>query len=406
MPRRIKIWVVTALYPTKAEPYRGAAIWSTVQELSSYGDLEAYCPLARYPAWLAPRNFPYLPHQAETEGYGIASQTIEYFAIPGVTRSLNGQVLYRKLRKAVPANAPDVILSFYIYPEAYAAVLLGEELGIPVVVSSRGSDLRKIDASPFVRKMTGSALQKAAAVLCVSSDLAEIARRLGAPAQNVHVIRNGVDGGVFFATDQQTARAALPMEINGRLVLFVGRLSALKGVPHLLQAMALMKDRRSETWQLALVGEGSLEPALRQQTRDLGIQENVKFVGPQSARQIAAWMNASDFLCLPSESEGCPNVVVEALSCGTPVVANAVGGIPELVNDLSAVLMPNNSPEAIAGALEKAHKRSWDRGQIARENLRTWQHVGRETYQVCESVVRTWAPALAQVAEASYGTRG
>ena len=402
----MKIWVVTALFPTKGEPYRGAAIWSTLRELSSHADVAGFCPLARYPGWLGPKNFRHLAEPAETERYGIPSRTVEYFAIPWATRSLNGESIYRRLRKHVPEDPPDLILGFYIYPEAYAAVRLAEELGVPAVIGSRGSDLRKIEANPLIQKMTRSAVQRAAGVLCVSSDLADIARGLGASPEKVHTIRNGVDGGIFSPRTQADARAALELQVRGRLVLFVGRLSTLKGVPQLLDALALLNRRGSENWQLALVGEGTIEAALREQTRVLGIQDRVTFVGELAAPKIATWMNASDFLCLPSESEGCPNVVVEALSCGTPVVANAVGGIPELVTERSAVLMRGNAPQAIADALEKASRQSWNREQIARENSRSWKQVGSETYQVCERAVRNRASAPVQLVESSYGSRG
>jgi glycosyltransferase involved in cell wall biosynthesis len=402
----MKIWVVTALFPTEGEPYRGAAIWSTLRELAFYADIEGYCALTRYLSWLRPRNFRYLPQQAETKFYGIASRTIEYFAIPWVTRAVNGRNLYGRLRQCVPSEPPDLILGFYIYPEAYAAVRLGEALGVPVVIGSRGSDLRRIESNPFIQKMTRSALTKAAAVLCVSDDLAEVARRLGARPENVHTIRNGVDGDVFRPSGQEAARAALQLQLDGRLVLFVGWLAALKGVPQLLDAIALLNRGGAENWQLVLIGEGSLESDLRRQTRELGIQGRVIFTGPQNSRQIATWMNASDFLCLPSDSEGCPNVVVEALSCGTPVVANAVGGIPELVNERSAVLMPNNTAPAIARALEEARLKSWDRKEIARANSRSWQQVARETYRICEEVVGKWSPMPVQMAESGYGTRG
>ena len=401
----MKIWVITALFPTKAEPYRGAAIWSTLRELRAYADVEAFCPLARYPRWLRPKNFRYHDQRAEPERYGITAQTVEYPAIPWLSRSTNGGTIYRRLRRTVPETAPDVILGFYIYPEAYAAVRLGESLGVPVVVSSRGSDLRLIEANPFIQRMTRAAVRKAAGVWCVSSDLAEIAARLGAAPDRVHTIRNGVDGEVFAPRPLQEARAALQVDGQRRLVLFVGWLSALKGVPQLLEAMAQL-NRKGDDWDLALIGEGSIEAALRARARELGIEQRVRFVGAQNAQQIATWMNASDYLCLPSDSEGCPNVVVEALSCGTPVVANTVGGIPELMNERSGVLMPNNTAVAIAEALEKAASITWNREQIAQENSRSWKQVARETLQVCEQVMRSRAAAPVQLLESSYGTRG
>ena len=102
---------------------------------------------------------------------------------------------------------------------------------------------------------------------------------------------------------------------------------------------------------------------------------------------MARWLAASDLLCLPSHSEGCPNVVLEALYSGRPVVATDVGGTPELVDDTCGILVPKGDVPALADALARALARSWDADVISRTHGRTWDDVARETFEVCRSVL-------------------
>jgi len=399
MGERLKITVITSLFPTAAEPYRGAAIWSTLRELKAYAELDVYCTLLKYPVGLRPKDFRYHAEPADTRQYSLSSQTVEFFAIPLLSRMFNGYSIYRSVRGSMGGRKPDLILGYYIYPEGYATLRLGEELGIPVVVSARGSDLRKVDGSPAVRRMTAETLRRSAAVLCVSTDLANIARSFGAPAERVHTVRNGIDSSVFRFMDQSEARRALGIPAGERLVVFIGWLSALKGTPQLIEAIQML-NRSHGPHRLALIGEGRLEANLRTQVASLGIEDRVQFLGARGAPQIAEWLNAADLLCLPSESEGCPNAIVEALSCGTPVVATSVGGIPELVDERCGVLLPSNRAEEIAEGLQKAFRMSWNRAAIAASHSRSWSKVAEETYRVCEAMrLNPRVPSL----ESAYG---
>jgi teichuronic acid biosynthesis glycosyltransferase TuaC len=384
---RPKIAVVTPLYPTASEPYRAAAIWNTLRELSAHADLCAYCVQARYPGILRPRSFRHHPEPADGRAYGIDARTIPYFAVPGLTRTLNGATIYRALRRHVLAGSPDLILSYWIYPDGYAAVQLGRSMDIPVLVGSRGSDLRRMGRNPTLRRKIRYTLQHASAVLCVSGDLTRIARDLGAPPAATHTITNGVDSSVFEYRPRAEARLRLGLSPDTRLVLFVGWLSALKGVPQLVEAIALLNSSGSPEWKAILIGEGHLETALRQQAERLGIAGKILFLGGSKPAVIAEWQNACDLFCLPSESEGCPNVVLEALSCGRAVVATSVGGIPELVGPDCGVLIPDNRPRTIADALQRASAIDWNREQIAHSNQRSWSRVAAQTFQVCESAM-------------------
>jgi len=123
-----------------------------------------------------------------------------------------------------------------------------------------------------------------------------------------------------------------------------------------------------------------------------GLSDRVHLAGPAGPDAVALWMNAADVFCLPSFSEGCPNVVLEATAAGCPVVANNVGGVPEIVSPENGVLVDDHEPETLARALRAALDRSWDRETISRHSTRTWNDVGDETYALCAEVMERRRP--------------
>jgi len=389
----MKISIITPVFPTPAEAYRGAPIWNTLRELSGLADLYVYCTRPRYPFGLGqpasyrPRALRYSPEAIDTTTYNIPAHAIDYLAIPWLTRPFNGSTILRSLRRPIMRDRPDLILSYFVYPEGYAAVRLAKALGIPAVVGSRGSDLNKIRWNALVRRKVQFTLERASAILTVSKDLARVAQRLHARPEAIHTICNGVDARIFRLRDQLQARAELGLSPDHHLVVFVGWLSTSKGVAHLLEAISILNTARSQRWQVAFIGEGYLEAPLRRKARQLGMSGSSLFLGPLPSAQIATWMNACDICCLPSVSEGCPNVILEALSCGRPVVATSVGGVPELVDDSSGVLIPDNRPPTIADALQRAGNLHWDRQAIARRHQRSWAQVAKETYQICQDAL-------------------
>jgi glycosyltransferase involved in cell wall biosynthesis len=332
----------------------------------------------------------YSSPSGQLRNFSFDSQAIRYPAIPWLTRTLNGRLIYRRLRALVEADTPDLLLTYWVYPDGYATMLLGRELGIPVIVGSRGSDLRLLPGNGGMRQKVRVTLTNASAVLCVSSDLGSIAERLGASSEKVHVIRNGVDASVFRYCDQGEARGRLEFPIGKPLALYAGRLVSLKGLDKLVEAAAILTRSTGTDWILALAGVGFLEPALRRQAHDLGIARQLLFLGAIESARVAEWMNAADLLCLPSESEGCPNVVLESLSCGRPVVSTPVGGVPEILGKDCGVLTAADDPRTLAEALDTAYRTPWDRQAIARRRQRGWDQVARETYQVCEDVRTTY----------------
>jgi teichuronic acid biosynthesis glycosyltransferase TuaC len=384
MPSRMKILAVTPIFPTAEEPYRGAAIWRTLAGLREFADVRGACVQYRYPPGMRPQNYRYHKSPAVTEqSYGIVSSTVGFPAIPVVTRTINARSIYRRLRRLVAEDQPDILLSYWLQAESYATLLLGEEFGIPVVAGARGTDLKQVETNRTLRQQTARVLSEAKAILCVSGDLAGIARDRGAPAERVHTIPNGIDTETFHAIPKREARESLNLHDGSKIILFVGWISKLKGAPELLEAIAKLP----EDCTLVMIGEGDLASQLREQSVTLGIASKVRFLGPKPSSEVALWMNAADVLCLPSVTEGCPNVVLEALGCGCPVVATAVGGTPELLDNDSGILIPDNDPLKLAAALTQATSRTWDRQLIAKKHERPWRQVALDTFEVCQAAV-------------------
>ena len=384
---RPRIALVTAFWPLPDAPHAGKPIYDTALRLQNHAEVEAFCPVARYPGarWLQPARHVYHRAHPRHSPSGVRTQYLEYGTLPWVGRQFNGLLTQSVLEPPLRAWRPDLILAYWLYPTAWAAVRVGKRLGIPVVVGSRGSDLHRVP-DLLCRRMTAAALHDADAVVTVTEELRGMAIGLGANPMRTHSIPNGCDAAMYKPMDRLEARRAFGLSEQATLLLQVGHLLESKGVLDLWDAFAALAVRNAGL-QLALVGEGPAGEAVRARAASAGLAERLIMLGPRPASEIALWLNAADVVCLASHAEGCPNVVLEALSCGRPVVAANVGGITELVNERCGLLAPARNPRAFAEAIQIALASVWNPAAIASEFSRTWDDVARETFAVCESTL-------------------
>ena len=334
---------------------------------------------------MQPRNFDHRPVELEYTLPEVSVKYVEFPAIPFVTRALNGTVCARCLLPHIFRLAPDVILNFWLYPQGYAAVQIGKRLGIPTIVGTIGSDLNAL-VDFATRHMTRLTLQRADAVLAKSRQLRDRAIQLGGEPAKVHAILNGCDTRIFRPLDRLEARKELNICASGQLIVYVGRLELTKGLLELVEAFAILRNRNTCV-QLAFVGDGPSQAMLIKRARSLGVIEQIRFVPPQTSSNVSLWLAACNLLALPSYAEGCPNVVLEATNCGRPVVATNVGGIPELVDEHCAILIPPREIGELAKALENALNRHWEEAMIAGKFQRSWGDMAREVSELCLSVV-------------------
>jgi teichuronic acid biosynthesis glycosyltransferase TuaC len=378
---RLKVTVVTPIFPIPSQPYRGHSEYEIVLALSRRADVNVVCPFPRYPKWFQPTY----DHRHPDLSYsppGVNTQYFEYPALPGITRCVNGLVCARYLEPYFREFKPDVACNFWLYPEGYATVEAARKLGIPAVVGSIGSDLNRF-ADPASRWLTRLAMRRATFVVTKSEHLRQRAIEMGISATKVRTIRNGCNPSVFHLQDRSDARAQLAIDDTAELVLFVGRLDTAKGIEELLAAFVSLANRRPNL-RLAFVGDGPGGVHLRSKAKHLVLEGRVTFSGACSSQGVAQWLAAANVLALPSYNEGYPNVVIEALSCGRPVIATNVGGILELVNEESGILIAPRDSRALADAMERAMDRRWDEHSISEQFRRGWDEAADELLRICE----------------------
>jgi glycosyltransferase involved in cell wall biosynthesis len=199
----------------------------------------------------------------------------------------------------------------------------------------------------MARRWIRWAAQRAAGVVAVSEALRDRLIELGVPGSRIEVLRNGVDLDLFAPRDRQAAREALGLNPGGPILTSVGWLVPRKGHDLAIRATALLPEAT-----LLIVGEGEEDVALRRLAQALGLAGRVRFLGSIPQKRLAGVYNAADVLVLASIREGLPNVVLEALACGTPVVATAVWGTPEIVAaPVAGRLVTDRTPETLARAI-------------------------------------------------------
>ncbi len=375
----MRVAVVTQYFPTSAQPWAGHSAYQTLQRLAQHCDLQVFYPEARYPALLRPKTgAPAIDRGWQPEG--VAAQYIPYPVLPVVSRSLNGWTMYRRLLPHVRAWRPDVVLNYVVYPDGYAAMRIGEALGVPVVLTAIGSDLNRIP-DRIVGAFTRAALRRANVTLAVSADLARTARAMG--AKDSRAILNGCDTAIFHPQDRQAARIALGIAGDAEVVLYAGRLDIRKGLRELIDAVAALRTRRPAL-HCYLLGEGPDKPLLQAAVAQHQLEHAVTFLPAAPTATVARWMAAADLFTLPSYMEGCPNVVLEALASGRPVVTTNVGGIPELMDAQSGRLVPPIDAPALANALDETLSRRWSADEIASRHHRSWEDVSRDVLGVLD----------------------
>jgi glycosyltransferase involved in cell wall biosynthesis len=311
---------------------------------------------------------------------GVHVQYVKYPGLPVITRPFNSVSCRAAIKAQIKSLNPDLILAYWAQPEGLAAIAIGRELDVPVIVGALGSDI--LLGRGIGKYLAKRAVTRADRVLTVSEGMRRAAIRLGASADRVVMIPNGCDSSVFYPRDHGACRRKLSVHTHARLVLFVGRLTPMKGLPELVAAFAHVR-REFPDAELVCIGDGPIERFLTSPAQ----ADYIRALGPKTSDEIADWLGACDLLCLPSHSEGCPNVVMEALNSGRPVIGTQVGGIPAMVDDESGILVPPCDVPKLASAIREGLDRKWDENAIAARMRRSWDDVADETYSVCLEVL-------------------
>jgi len=381
----LRIAVVTRYFPSSGEPTQGRSLYETLRIVARSAEVQVFYPNADYPGFLKPSSRSYDKLDRSFSPPEVSVSYFDYPAIPVLSRPFNGWIATRRLLPHVRAFAPDLIFGCFVYPEGYAALKIAKALGVPVVVMSIGSDLNRV-GDPLSARHTRFVLQNADEIMTVSDDLRRKATEMGAIASRACTIHNGCDLGVFHPRDRHEARKRLEIDPTIEAVLYVGRLDRKKGLSELVEAATLLRSSRPAL-HIYMVGTGPDRSLIENAVHTLNADEIVHLIPGCRFEEVAVWMAAADLVTLPSYMEGCPNVILEALACGRPVVATRVGGIPEILNETCGRLVPPRDPRSLAEAIAAVLDTSWRPSAIAANSSRSWEAAAAEFLRVFETLV-------------------
>ena len=400
---KAKILWISSIFPTPFAPYGGAFVVQSARALQRQGvDVRVVCPVGLTP----PSRFLLRIPPAAREAFNwirerwLVPDQILLDAIPvhylkwawppkAIFWGFEGTVLYqetrRRLDRILSAFRPDVIVAVWLNPDGVAACGLSQRYGIPSIVIAEGSDVNRLPHRYSGWERVCRELNtKASALVFVSRALQNAAAQIGLRGRRSYIIHNGVDADLFRPGPNGTGSST-------KVILSVGRLSSEKGHQVLLEAFARLRFRFGEDIRLVLVGDGLLRDNLIEQSQRLGIRPSVEFVGAVHQPELVRYYQECNVMCLPSFMEGLPCVVAEAMACGKPVVASAVGGVPEIIDDgQTGLLVPSGDVDALSKALLRALEREWDSQAIRQRVLDhfTWDCFGEALMTVIETVVK------------------
>ena len=329
----MQILTFTTLYPSEVRPQHGIFIETRLRKLVESGTIGARvmapCPWFPFASPKFGRYGVFARQPREEIRHGLHVDRPRYPQLPKIGMSLAPfalfaavlPVLRRQLRRGWDF---DLIDAHYFYPDGVAGVLLGRALGRPVVVTARGSDLNVIAQYAVPQRWIRWAARHADGLVAVSSGLQRRLAALGIAPARVRVLRNGVDLAFFRPGDRDAARRSL--RFTRSTLLAVGNLVGLKR--HRLMVEALVGLPEAD---LVIVGEGPERAAIEALARERRIADRVRLLGHMPQDRLPEVYSAADLLVLVSTSEGWPNVLLESMACGTPVLVSDVDGIADIV---------------------------------------------------------------------------
>jgi phosphatidyl-myo-inositol dimannoside synthase len=372
----VRILAVTLGYPKEPGDSTAPFVDAIVRGLARRGhDVDVvlpHHPAFRYPDGERIRFFPYryAPFaRLSPWGFGqtfdakarISAQVLPL--LPAIALSLR-----RAIKRRLAAEDYDVVHAHWLLPNGWAAASVARRAEVPVVVTLHGSDIAMAERHLPLRHMARRTFGRVAAVTATSDDLRRRALELGADPQAATVTYIGVDAERFAPRPaERETRHLLGAEEGDLLVVAVGRLARVKGFEYLIEAASGLPRVA-----LAIVGEGELRPELERLAHSSSAR--VVLAGGMPHDRIPRALAAADVVVVPSvvDSRGrvdsTTSTVPEALASGRPLVATAVGGIPELVRDgENGLLVPQKDPAALAASIERLRGDPDLRERLARQ---------------------------------------
>lgn len=409
---RLRVLVLARSYPNPVLPQLGLWTEQPTVRLAELCDVRVVSPVPWCPPMLERgplrqyARFRRVPRTEVRNGVEVAHPRMPagpgtlLYPLDARAYAVGVTGVAERMHRAAPF---DLVHAHFVYPDAVVASRLSARFGVPFVFTEHAPWTGWLDRRGVAPQALPAA-RAAAAILAVSTSVERTIRAYAGDAPRVEVVPVGVDVERF--------RPRPEVERVPGQILFVGFVNYVKGVDVLLDAMARLAASGGPG-RLLLVG-GSFyrntrlqEERLREHARTLGLGDRVAFLGRRSPDEVAMLMAASEVVVLPSRAESFGAVLVEALACGTPVVATRCGGPEDIVTDGVGELVPVGDAEALAAALARVLA---EPGRLDPARLRAhavarfgWDGIVRRTFELYEDVTGRRPAAVGDQALAAGG---
>lgn len=394
MTKKKVVLVISYLFPNSVYPGFGIFVFKRLKAVSKYKNVMVINPVPWFPFSRfikRYRNFHLITEKEVIDGLEVYHP--RFFVIPGYFKFLDSITflisvlpLAYRIKKKFELELVDI---HWTYPDILSGHVLSKLCKVKYAVTIRGKAALNIFLKNGMTNSIGQEfsirtlilnffLRRADSVICVSKELADLSENIGVSSKRIQVISNGVDPDTFYRMDKELSREKLGLELKRPIILSVGNLIYGKGFDRVLSAM---KDLPDLTYYIAgsTGPAGDYEKQIRLKIKDLCLESRVVLLGQLNQDELRVWYNAADLFCLPSRSEGSPNVLNEALACGCPCLATCVGTVPQIIDNEKYGLVVSNSAGGIQNGLSKIQSMSFNREEIAQNFKRlSWDRCAQD----------------------------
>lgn len=309
--------------------------------------------------------------------------------------------LFRLHRK----NRFDLIHAFWLLPNGFIGAVLCKAYNLPLIITMQGSDMFITKQNPFFKWMATWTLKHTQMITSVTPTFLPELAALGVPETKRCLIPNGVDPEAFLsvllkAQEHIEIRRRFSIPEEDGIIFALGRIVLKKGFDILIQALPLVKEKVPNV-TFIIGGDGTDLSRLKIMAKELNVSKNIRFPGTINRSEVPAYFHLCDVFTLPAvfdpkgNVDGCPNVILEAMACGRPVVASNISGIPIVVKDgETGILVEERNVSELAAALvtlltDKSKRQRF--GQAGRErilNELTWDKAIKQIKEVYQRSVK------------------
>lgn len=374
MNKKQELLFFTNLHPLPWQGTRATYNSEETKYLSKHYEIKKLIPVPWF-TWLK---------QVVFSGYRSPENTciFPFFYIPGTLTSLHPTMMVFSMiisiKPIIWIIKANRVVASWAYAEGVAAAFLKRKSKAKLLIETLGSDVNALMQMPLHRRQMLWAFRTATAVSSKSRALAKEIKN-HSPQISPEVIYNGVDFESF------SLRQRPLQQTQCTNLLFIGSIIKTKGIEELIDAIGLLKKNSTDV-SLKIIGDGILKDRITQRVSAEGLSSIVDIVGPVPHEKLLSYIHSADALILPSYREGVPNVVMESLATGTPVIVTRVGGIPEVViNNLNGIFIKNLDADGLKEAVYDFQAIEWTpqdiRSSVAQYN---WANTAEQIHELLE----------------------